>query len=90
MVTAGISILCGVSSTIKNSAEKYPVIENAWGAFSVGESLYETVITDFAAGIFVHKNFTILFVNLYTPPAASIFEAVNPAGIFSFNLEKPS
>ena len=82
-------MLCGVSSTIKNSAEKYPVIVKSCGAFSIGVSLYETFMIDLSSGILVHKNFAMLFVNLYTPPADSIFEAVNPAGMRSFNLENP-
>ena len=44
---------------------------------------------DLSEGMLVHKNFAMLFANLYTLPAVSIFEAVNPKGIFSFNLEKP-
>ena len=31
----------------------------------------------------------MLFVNLYTPPPASILEAVKPTGMRSFNLENP-
>ena len=46
-------------------------------------------MTDLSSGMLVHKNFTMLFVNLYTPPAASIFLAAKPTGMRSFNLENP-